>query len=107
MGVYVELVRSTGVVTGVPDPAGGRFDAAGDFDRILPTGDERFTILGRIDPYRDTLLRSEDMNNLIDEVDKLIEVSRNGPERRGLLRLRTLAAECRDTPGSRLRFAGD
>jgi hypothetical protein len=107
MGMYVVLVRSAQVVTGLPDPNGGHFDAAGDFDRILPAGDERFVLLGRVDPYGDTVLRPEDMSGLIDEVDKLIDVSHQGSERRGLRRLRVLAAECRDTSDSQLRFVGD
>ena len=107
VGIQVVLVRSAHIVTDLQDPNGGRFDAAGDFDRVLPTADERFAVLSHVEPHGDTFLRSSDMDRVIDEVDRLLEVSHEGSERRGLLRLRALATACRDAPDSQLRFMGD
>jgi hypothetical protein len=107
VGIQVVLVRSSRVVTGLQDPSGGRFDAAGDFDRVLPTADERFAVLNHVEPYGDTVLRPSDMDGFLDEVDRLLKVSNEGSERRGLLRLRALAMVCRDAPDSQLRFMGD
>jgi hypothetical protein len=55
MGISAVLKRETGdMLLDLEDPAGGTFDAAGDFDRVLPDGDTSFTLLRYIDRYGDT-----------------------------------------------------
>jgi hypothetical protein len=89
MGVCAELrVRGRAVV--LSDPAGGTFNAAGDFDRLLPVSGKSFPILARIDLYGTVTVLSRDMAALVTEADLLLEQAQSGPERRGLLRLRAL-----------------
>lgn len=45
MGVQVYLYRSGRRITGLADPTSGHFDAAGDFDRLIPTTDMTFPVL--------------------------------------------------------------
>ena len=52
MGVVAVLETLDGKrVVGLADPAGGRFDAAGDFDRLLPDAHDGCAVWGQIDPY--------------------------------------------------------
>jgi hypothetical protein len=89
------------------DPSGGTFDAAGDFDRLLPVTEGAFPVLGRIDPYGDVMVLDVDLAALASEADRLLERADHGPERRGLLRLRAMALEGQGEPGAELWFVGD
>ena len=68
------------------DPSGGMFDAAGDFDRILPAPAEDFPVLAHIGPFGMTVIPSEDLAALARETARLLSQADEGPERRGLLR---------------------
>ena len=106
MGVIFELEDVRGcILRNLPDPSGGAFDAAGDFDRLLdwPT----LSTLGRIDPYANTRLNGPMMPGLLDDVAAALSVSKEGPERRGLERLRAMALLCRDDPSLTLVVTGD
>jgi hypothetical protein len=105
MGVVVTL-EINGRVISLPDPSGGEFNAAGDFDRLLPVSPD-LVLLGRIDPYGNVKFGSSDMAAIHDEAEGLVGLAREGPERRGLLRLQVLAAYGSRIPGSVLRFLGD
>jgi hypothetical protein len=107
MGVQVYLHEGTTPIRRLADPAGGTFDAAGDFDQLLPTGDTAFPILGRIDPHDDLELGQAAMADLIDEIDRLLPIARTDHERRGLQRLRTLADLCSRTDNRTLIVTGD
>lgn len=104
MGIQVELRLGGSPVRALPDPSGGSFDRAGDFDRLLRH--HRSALLGRLDPHGETSLDHGVMPALIAEIDVLLEHAAPGPERRGLLRLRTLATHCAEDRG-RLVFTGD
>ena len=67
MGIQVELRRDGGQVRALPDPSGGTFDAAGDFDRLIPREDPAFPMLGRVDPHGDLRLDASDMAVLLSE----------------------------------------
>jgi len=95
-----------GQVVVLTDPSGGEFNAAGDFDRLLPFS-PNLLLLSRIDPYGDVEFGSSDMPAIHDEAEGLVGLAREGPERRGLLRLQVLAAHGSRIPGSVLRFLGD
>jgi hypothetical protein len=41
MGIHAELVGADGAAIRLADPSGGTFDAAGDFDELMP-GDPSF-----------------------------------------------------------------
>jgi hypothetical protein len=105
VGVHVRMWRGHEPVIHLPDPAGGWFDAAGDFDRLIPADDASFPVLGRADPYGDVELASEEMPELIAEIDRVLSGARPGPESNGLARLRVLAALCAETADSSLLFA--
>lgn len=113
VGIYVELRDHTGrAVTGLTDPNGGTFDAAGDFDRFIDrppygqvSGD--MPVITSVDPYGETRLPSGVMGQLIADCTRALEVAEDGPERRGLIRLRALAQECSRRPDSALFWIGD
>jgi hypothetical protein len=113
VAIYVELRDRTGRArTGLPDPCGGTFDAAGDFDRFIdqpPYGlvPDGLPILESVDPFGDTTLSSGVMGRLIADCTRALAVAKDGPERRGLLRLRVLAEECSRDPESALVWIGD
>lgn len=113
MGIWVELRDETGrAVRGLPDPSGGTFDAAGDFDRFIdhPPYDQvaaGLPVLQSIDPYDDTYMPSGVMARLIADVVTALPLVNDGPERRGLLRLRVLAERCSRLPESSLVWIGD
>jgi hypothetical protein len=106
MVVVVELHCAGEQVTGLPDPNGGRFDAAGDFDSLLPTTDPAFPILGRIETYDDRSFDTSHMTQLLGEIDVLLPATLPGPAQRGLIRLRALASACAQRGGC-LIFRGD
>jgi hypothetical protein len=108
MGMVVRLLRVDGeTVRGLPDPAGGTFDAAGDFDRVLPDGDPAFAVLKHVNPYGDTVLTTIQMDELLADISELMTRRLHPAERRGLERLRVMATRCRDDVRLRLSFAGD
>jgi hypothetical protein len=106
MGIVARLkVHGEAVV--VADPSGGRCDAAGDFDRLLPVPESRFPVLAEADPHGEATIANPDLVALADEVTLLLRQAVDGPERRGLLRLRALALEGHRRPGASLSFIGD
>jgi hypothetical protein len=106
MGLVVELRAADGTpITGLPDPSGGTFDAAGDFDRMLEPS-EAWPTLSGIDPFGDTVLSAVEMEPLLLDIDAALAVARSGSEQRGLLRLRFMAQQCQ-ADGSTLVFEGD
>ena len=113
MPIYVELRDPAGRArSGLPDPSGGTFDAAGDFDRFIdqpPYGlvPDGLPILESVDPFGDTKMPSGVMGRLIADCVRALTVAEDGPERRGLLRLRVLAEECSRDPESALFWIGD
>ena len=113
MAIYVELRDELGdAATGLPDPSGGTFDAAGDFDRFLdraPYGQvpEGLPVLESLDPFGTTVMPSGVMARLISDCARALTVAKEGPERRGLLRLQVLANECSRRPTSALHWIGD
>ena len=48
-GIDAEL-KVRGQAVTLADPSGGTFNAAADFDRLLPVTQDAFPALGRIDP---------------------------------------------------------
>ncbi|MFG2059161.1 hypothetical protein ACGFI9_34605 [Micromonospora sp. NPDC048930] len=105
--MQVFLYQGATHIDRIADPAGGTFDAAGDFDRLLPTCDAAYPILGRVGPHDDLDLDPATMPGLIAEIDRLLPAAHNDRERRGLQRLRTLADLCSRTNNGSLIIAGD
>lgn len=90
-----------------PDPNGGRFDAAGGFDRLLIDTRPDLTLLSTLDHYSDSVLQSARMPELLADLDRVAEYARGEDERRGLNRLRALAEQCADDRSLSLLFVGD
>jgi hypothetical protein len=106
MGVWVELIGSDGrACLALPDPTGGTFDAAGDFDRLLGHSSAS-PVWSSIDTEGDTWLDAVQADQLISELSELIAQARPGPEERGLRRLSYLC-ERASTEGLTLRCVGD
>jgi hypothetical protein len=108
MGIQVELRVAGKRVQRLPDPAGGFFDAAGDFDRLVSHGNPALGVLGGSIPTaeREILLGTSQMQQLIADVELLLLQAKAGAERRGLVRLRTMAERCAEQDGE-LVFVGD
>lgn len=117
MPLRVELRNWRGeVVTKLADPAGGTFEAAGDFDRVLFDGDlvggadgrAPFTLLRYVDALGVTVFNRLQMNDLLQDIE--VVVGRQGVtpiERRGFERLRVMAERCLTTSDLYVWFVGD
>jgi hypothetical protein len=91
--MVVELrLQSGDVMRDSPDPAGGTFDSAGDFDRVLG-GESQLPILGASDPHAETTLRSDEMTALLLDVETALSLANDGLSV-AHLRLRVLANRC-------------
>jgi hypothetical protein len=105
MGIEVTLQRDGKRLSGLPDPNGGSFDAAGDFDELVGASD--LPILGTLDPYGDVTLGAMMMAELIADVDQALQRSRPGPQLRGLRRLRVMAEMVQTDASLTLHAVGD
>jgi hypothetical protein len=111
-----QLESGDGAIVELPDPSGGTFDAAGDFDDFL-LGAALDLLFSQVDPYGDVPFTSDQAQSLVAEVDWLLtrvgdrspheSQGRPGMSWRGLLRLKTMALYCADHPGSRIVWKGD
>lgn len=97
---------SANEVRGLADPAGGKFDAAGDFDRLLDV-DPSLRVWSAFDAEGYVTLTAVECSELLVELPRLLALAKPGPERRGLERLRTLAEQCIGLPGATLLVRGD
>jgi hypothetical protein len=84
--IYVELRDGRGQpIRGLPDPSGGTFDVAGDFDRFVDedsighrAGLELPT-LKTVDPYGDTKMPTEVMGALLGDISKVLPFAKQDP----------------------------
>ncbi len=113
MPIRVLLVNNGQIVT-LPDPSGGMFDAAGDFDRLLPMENQlpvqaspKLSALARIEAYVDVEFSPNEMVAVAQDVAVLLHLAKPGPEARGLDRLRVMAEHCATMPNSVLRVQSD
>jgi hypothetical protein len=107
MAMVVTLRTPDGfVIRKLPDPSGGTFDAAGDFDDLLGQPDQ-LPVLAAIDPYEDTIVLATNVEALLADIEAALLKSQPGPQQRGLLRLREMARRCRDGHHLTLVFQGD
>jgi len=89
------------------DPTGGTFDAARDFDRLIPPTDGSL-VLARVDPYGTTTFGREDAAAIREEVSGLQDWEELSPvEHRGLVRLRVMAEAVASGQDLQLVFSGD
>lgn len=113
MPILVSLLIDGTAVT-LPDPSGGYFDAAGDFDRLLPMENQlradhvpELSTLSRIEAYADVEFTRDDLAAVAEEAAALLPFAQPGAEARGLQRLRALAEHGAVTPGAVLLVQGD
>jgi hypothetical protein len=106
VGIEAEMILVGERVRRLSDPDGGSFDAAGDFDRLVPSAGHAFALLGRVDAHGETCFEYGEMEQLVAEIDLLLSEARPGPEYRGLMRLRVMALRCAREHG-KLVFLGD
>ena len=85
MGVVATLVDANGgQVRGLPDPAGGTFDAAGDFDRLLSEPVRQLRTLCDVDLYGSTAFTRVHMDDIVSDIEILETAGVSSIERRGL-----------------------
>jgi hypothetical protein len=110
MGIdfVLRLADGTSPVT-LPDPGSGTFDAAGDFDGVLFRSSDPLEVLSRADPYGDNIVFTHDeAEGVLRDTEILFarDAERYGrapqgwraSSRRGLLRLREMAADRGELP---------
>ena len=104
--IRVELRTERGeTVRGLDDPSGGTFDAAGDFDRLLPRAEG---LLRYVDFYGNTIFNAVQATDLLRDAELLALSGDVEPiEERGLQRLRVMAERCRDGAHLYIWFIGD
>ncbi len=114
MAVEVELRADGRRIRGLPDPSGGSFTAAGDFDRFINEdypghpADLVLPVLGTVDTYGVTGMGSELMSGLLGDIATVLPLAKAGSsEMRGLLRLRVMAEWCASRPSASLIWTGD
>jgi hypothetical protein len=108
VGVDVALVEVSALGTSPRRRRIRPLAALPDSDDILARsfGEARSPMLRRIDPYKDLILTSPEMVQLLTELDLLLASSAS--EASGRIRqVMELASQCRDIPGTELRFQGD
>ncbi|WP_395695348.1 hypothetical protein [Nocardioides sp.] len=105
MGIEVTLHRDGERLSGLPDPNGGSFAAAGDFDELL--GSPELPFIGALDPYGDATLSHLVMDDLIADVNVALARARPGRQLRGLRRLRVMAEMVKAQKSLTLRVLGD
>jgi hypothetical protein len=113
---FLRLPHSIGDIS-LPDPSSGTFDAAGDFDDLLRSSHDALEVLSRADPYDTVVFTSVEAEGMLRDIEMLLtrDGERHGPDppayklsaRRGLLRLRVMAACCREHPESTIEQHGD
>jgi hypothetical protein len=87
MPMYVELRDSKGRLDrAMPDPSGGTFDAAGDFDRFFdetygghPDGLD-LPALASVDPYADTEMQADVLDQLLADIAAVLPLANAWPE---------------------------
>lgn len=107
MAVHAELRDNADrTVRGLPDPAGGTFDAAGDFDGLIGA-DQALPVWSSVDLYDDVTLTSQECGQLLNELPTLSARARSEVERRGLDRLRVMTERCCQDEALVVVFVGD
>jgi hypothetical protein len=108
MPVRVVLVDADGRPQSVDDPAaGGRFDAAGDFDRLIGIDAQQLPMWSSLYAQEDWTFEEDDLAGLLEDLDVLETRAVAGPEQHGLARLRRLAEAALTNPALTLEWRGE
>lgn len=116
VGIEAELRDQHGQpVRELDDPAGGTFDAAGEFDALLPQAPDApphppqagYSLLGQVNPYGNTVFHPEQMVDLLLDIEIARSQATTRRQQRGLERLAVLAEACRASTHLVICFVGD
>jgi len=107
MGLVAEVRGADGQRVTLDDPSGGTFDAAGDFDRLIPADSPDLPALSALDPYGEWTVPFDRLSDLAAEVASVRRDARPGPEEHGLDRLSALISACLTQEDLVVVFAGD
>lgn len=94
------------------DEFGAELDAVADpkniLDRLLPEpGDERYPMLGSLDPYADTVFNGLQITRFLAELAEVSAKAQTPEEREMISRVVRLAKRVRDETHLYLKFIGD
>ena len=107
MPVQVVLIDADGRPQTWGDPAGGRFDAAGGFDRLIGIDAQLLPMWSSLYAEEDWTFEIDDLAGLLQDLDVLESRAVAGAEQRGLGRLRLLAQAALADPVLTLEWRGD
>ena len=82
-------------------------DPGNTMHRLPTADDESFRLANTIDWYDTTVLSSADMQEFLEELDRVLADTRDADDIRFLRALPDLATRCSREPGSSLEFVGD
>jgi hypothetical protein len=105
--VRVVLIDADGRLQTLDDPEGGRFDAAGGFDRLIGIDAQLLPMWSSLYAEEDWTFEDDDLDGLLQDLDVLESRAVAGPEQRGLARLRLLAQAALADPALTLEWRGD
>jgi hypothetical protein len=105
--VRVVLVDADGRPQTLDDPDGGRFDAAGGFDRLIGIDAQLLPMWSSLYAEDDWTFEEDDLAGLLQDLDVLESRASPGAEQRGLARLRRLAEAALADPALSLEWRGD
>lgn len=107
MPVRVVLIDADGRPQTLDDPVGGRFDAAGGFDRLIGIDAQLLPMWSSLYAEEDWTFEEDDLAGLLQDLDVLESRAIPGAEQRGLTRLRRLAEAALADPALTLEWRGD
>ena len=105
--MQVVLIDVDGRPQTLDDPAGGRFAAAGGFDRLIGVDAQLLPVWASLYADEDWTFEDDDLAGLLSDLDVLESRAVAGREQRGLARLRLLAEAAVAEPAMTLEWRGD
>lgn len=107
MPVRVVLIDADGRAQTFHDAAGGRYDAASGFDRLIGLDAQLLPMWASLYADEDWTFEDGDIASLLRDLDILESRAVAGPEQRGLAQLRFLAKAALADPSLTLEWRSD
>lgn len=82
-------------------------DPKGIIARLLPIGDNRYSLLCYVDPYGNTTFNRLQMEQILIELEQLKNEERTSEEIAAIEKLQEMARRCQNEPHLYLKFYGD
>jgi hypothetical protein len=105
--VRVVLIDAEGQPQTYVDPAGGRFDAASGFDRLIGIDSQLLPVWSSLYADEDWTFEDDELAGLLQDLDVLETRAVAGQEQLGLAQLRRLAEAALAHPGLTLEWRGE